>query len=114
MDMFGIAGNVKQFITDSMSKWKVELTSVGERMGDVPIRRGSFQGDSLSPLLFVLCMVPLTLILRKTKACCEWGNKEFKINHLLFMDGLKLFGKNHDQIDSLTKTIHIFNTDIGM
>ena len=31
------------------------------------------------------------------------GRKEFKLNHLLFMDDLKLFGKSVDQIDSLYK-----------
>ena len=61
LDMFSIAGNVKQYITDSMSKWKIELTSLGESLRDVCIRRGIFQGDSLSPLLFVLRMVQLTL-----------------------------------------------------
>ena len=68
LDMFGIAGNVKQFIMNSMSKWKVEFTSMGESLGDVPISCGIFQGDSLSPPLLVLCIVRLTLILRKTKA----------------------------------------------
>ena len=114
LDMFGIVGNVKQFITDSVSKWKVELTSLGESLGDVPIGRGIFQADSLSPLLFVLCMVPVTLILRTTKACYEWGNREFQINHLLLMDDLKLFGIDHDQTDSLIKTVHVCSTDIGM
>ena len=45
---------------------------------------------SLSPLLFVLCMVPLTWPLR---SCYGWGNKGFKLNHLLFMDDVKLFAK---------------------
>ena len=40
--MFGIAGNVKQFVMESVSKWKVELTSVGESLGNVSIRRGIF------------------------------------------------------------------------
>ena len=44
----------------------------------------------------------------------EWGNKEFRINHLLFMDDLKLFAKNQDQIDSLVQTVHLFSEDIGM
>ena len=52
LDIFGIAGTVKQFVMDSMLKWKVELTSMEKSLGDVPIRRGVFQGDSLSPLLF--------------------------------------------------------------
>ena len=45
-----------------------------------------FQGDSLSPLLFVLSMVPSSLILRKVNTSYEWENKEYKLNHLLFMD----------------------------
>ena len=36
-------------------------------MAKVNIRRRIFQGDSLSPLLFVICMIPLTNVLRKTK-----------------------------------------------
>ena len=59
-------------------------------------------------------MIPLTLILRKVTACYEWGDKEFKVNHLLFMDGLKLFAKNRNQMDSIVKTVHVFSTDIGM
>ena len=33
-------------------------------LAEVNIRRGIFQGDSLSPLLFAVCMLPLTYILR--------------------------------------------------
>ena len=76
--------------------------------------RGIFQGDSLSPLFFVLCMMPMSLVLRKVKAGYEWGNKEFSLNHLLFMDDLKLYGKNEKQIDSLVRTVHILSTDTGI
>ena len=58
------------------------------------IRRGIFQGDSLSPLLFVLVMIPLTLVLKQIKASYELKKGGKKINHLLFMDDLKLFAKN--------------------
>ena len=73
------------------------------------IRRGIFQGDSLAPLLFVICMIPLSLVLIKVKAGYEFRGKQLKIDHLLFMDDLKLFGKNEQQIDSLMKTVHIFS-----
>ena len=94
LELFGIAENVRKFMSDSMRSWKLELTSSGESLGDVHIQRGIFQGDRLSPLLFVLCIIPLTLTLRKVATFYEWGNKEFRINHLLFMDDLKLFAKN--------------------
>ena len=59
-------------------------------------------------------MIYLSLLLRKVKTSYEWGRKEFKLNHLLFMDDLKLFGKSHDQIDSLVQTVFRFSEDIGM
>ena len=93
---------------------KLLLTSNGEDLGEVDVKRGKFQGDSLSPLLTVLSMVPLSLILRKINASYEWGKKEYKLNHLLFMDNLKLFFKSEEQIDTLVRTVHIFSTDIGM
>jgi len=65
LDMFGIAVNVKSFISESMKKWNTELNAGQTRLGNVKIKRGIFQGDSLSPLLFVLTMIPLTLLLRK-------------------------------------------------
>ena len=114
MEMFGIAENVRNFLQRSMGQWKLSLTSNGEDLGTVDVKRGIFQGDSLSPLLFVLSMIPLSLVLRKVNSCYEWGKKEYKLNHLLFMDDLKLFGKNEEQIDSLVNTVHIFSTDIGM
>ena len=40
--------------------------------------------------------------------------KEYKLNHLLFMDGLKLLFKSEEQMDTLVRTVYVFNTDIGM
>ena len=71
-------------------------------------------GDILSPLLSVLRMAPLPWLLRRAKAGYEWGNKRFKLNHLLFMDDLKLFAKSKKQIDSLVQTMHIFIEYYGM
>ena len=68
MEMFGVAVNVRSFVNTSMKQWNTELTASNQRLGNVKIRRGIFQGDSLSPLLFVLVMIPLTLVLRLTKA----------------------------------------------
>jgi len=37
-----------------------------------------------------------------------------KINHLLFMDDLKLYGSNDHEIESLVHTVRIFSEDTGM
>ena len=43
-----------------MKLWRVELTSGKENLEEVNIRQGIFQGNSLSPLLFVVFLLPLT------------------------------------------------------
>ena len=88
--------------------------SNGKNLGEVNVKGGIFQGNNLSPLLFVLSMVPLSLIRRKVNANYEWGKKECKLNHLLFMDDLKLFSKSEEQMDTLVRTVYLLSNDIGM
>ena len=64
---------------------------------NVEVKGGIFQFDNFSPLLFVLCMVLLSLTLQKVKFNYEFVDKNTRLNHLLFMDDLKLFAKSHDQ-----------------
>ena len=54
LEMFGIASNVQDFLNNSMKSWKLELNASGKTLGEIYIRRGIFQGDSLSQLWFVL------------------------------------------------------------
>ena len=86
MEMFGTAENLRTFLQKSMQQWRLSLTANGEDLGEVNMKRGIFQGDSLSPLLFVLSMVPLSLILKKVNTCYKWGKKECELNRLLFME----------------------------
>ena len=46
-------------------QWKRVLTAGGELLA-----KFIFQGDSLSPLYFVISLIPLTLVLRKVQAGC--------------------------------------------
>ena len=114
MSMFGVAVNVRSFLSESVKHWNTELNAGQSRLVNVKIKRGSFQGDSLSPRLFVMTMIPLTLMLRTTNIFYEVRKKGERINHLLFMDDLKLFAKSVDQIDSLVNKVRIFSEDIKM
>ena len=108
LDLFGVAENIKNLLVNSMEKWKVMLCSGNSEFGEAEIKRGIFQGDPLSPLVFVLALIPLSLILRKVKAAYEFSESKEKINHLLFMDDLKLYSRSEKGLDSLVQTVRVF------
>ena len=114
MKVFGVAANVRYFANTSMKQCKTELIASNLRLGNVKVKRGIFQGDSLSQLVLVLVMISLTLVLKQTKTSYELKKGVKKINQLLFMDDLKLFAKNEDQTDTLVNTVRIFLEDIKM
>ena len=113
LELVQVSDNILKFVKRSMANWQTELTSCGESLAKVNIRRGIFQGNSLSPLLFVICKIPLTHVLREAKARYTLGGGE-KINHLLFMDDLKLYGKSENEIKGLVSTVEVFSQETGM
>ena len=54
LEMVGVAENMVSLLVESMKEWRTEMTAGGTTLGTVNIRRGVFQEDSLSPLLFVV------------------------------------------------------------
>ena len=61
---------------------------------DIKIQCGIFQGDSMSPLLFCICLIPLTEPLNRLNTGYEEHTTKTKISHLLYMDDLKLIAKS--------------------
>ena len=114
MSLSKIAGNIGGLISSSMSSWQTNLTCNGEDLGSVNINRGIFQGDSLSPLIFVMIMVPLTLLLRKEEMGIFYSEINEFINHLLFMDDLKLYAQSERTLAELVAVVEKFSKDIGM
>ena len=106
--------NLRTVFQKSMQQWRLSLIANGEDLGEVNMKRDIFQGDSLLPLLFVLGMVPLSLILKKANPFYKRGKKRYKLNHLLFMDDLKLYVKSKEQTNTLVRTVYVFSTNIGM
>ena len=103
--MYMVADKVIKFIEETMKNCRAELTAGGKSLAEVKIQGGIFLGDVLSLLLFEMAMMSLNHILRK----CTGGNKlsksPEKINHLLYMDNIKLFVKNEKELETWTQAV---------
>ena len=62
------------FIEKTMKNLRAELTTGGKSLAEVKIQRGIFQRDTLSPLIFLIAMIPFNHIFRK----CTGGYKLHK------------------------------------
>ena len=110
----GVAANIQNLLTNSMENWGTLLSSNGKELGKIVIKRGIFQGDSFSPLLFVMAMIILTMILRKVDAGYRFNRSREKVNHILFMDDLKFYGRSKEELEMLVEMVKLFSDDLGM
>ena len=116
MKLYKIDDTTCKFIEMLMPEWRTKI-HLPHKDGcittdDINIERGIFQGDSLSPLIFCICLIPITNILRRAKA----GYKLAKnlISHLLYMDDLKIYSKNAEEMERCRRLISQFSEDIKM
>ena len=115
MEKCGVVDNISNFLPKSMESWQTILMSGNEEVARVNVQRGIFQGDALSPLLFVIGLIPLSHILQKVNAGYQVGKGQHKIiNHHLFMDNSKLFGNSEKEAEQPTNTVTIFSKDIAV
>ena len=64
--------------------------------------------------MLVLALISSSLILRKAKTAYAFSESKEKINHLLFMDDLKLYSRSEKRLNSLVQTVCVFSEDVGM
>ena len=114
LKMYKISHEVINFIEKNMKTCRVELTAGGRSIAETKIQRGIVQGEALSPSLFIIAMMPLNDILRKCAAGYTLRRSKEKINHLMYMDDIKLFAKNEKELETLIHAVRIYSQDIGM
>jgi hypothetical protein len=81
---------------------------------DIKIQCRIFQGDSLSPPLFCICLIPLTEQLNRLNTGYEEHTTKTKISHLLYMDDLKLITKSEGKLQKQIQNVKTFSDDINM
>ena len=86
IELVGVNSEIVRFCKLSMEKWNTRLIlktkQEVKQSHPIQIRRGIFQGDSLSPLLFCIALIPLTNELNRADCGFQVHGTERKISHL--------------------------------
>lgn len=100
-----------------MTDWRTSLTLTHNddqiSTEKFAINTGIYQGDCPSGTLFILSLLPLSWLLKESKLGYRI-TKEITISHLLFMDDLKLYASNDQQLKSQINIVKTFSDDIRM
>ena len=104
-----------------MKKWTstLQVKAKNNQITSNPIRiqQVLYQGDGLSPLWFCLALNPLSHLLNRTNYgfVIHSGNQEIqRLNHLIYMDDIKLYAATNNQLKELLRLTHTFSRDIKM
>ena len=96
MAAYKISPIIINFLAAAMKLWRTDLSLHYEGgcllVKDIQFKRGIYQGDSLSPLLFIISINPISLLLNRK--CQGYHLGEVHITHTLFMDDLKGYCSN--------------------
>ena len=116
LEILKISTAIICFLKASMPLWETNLyLSHSNRTltsNGMQIKCGIFQGDSFSPLLFCLALVPLSHLINNTGYGYKMNSR--RINHLFYMDDLKLYARDDRELEGLLQTVKSFSDDIGM
>jgi hypothetical protein len=117
LELIGINNKIISFTKKIMTYWKTWMCLHAENKlietEDIKIQCGTFQADSLSPLLFCICLIPLAEQLNRLNMGYEEHTTKTKISHLLYMDDLKPTVKS-EELQKQIQTVKTFSDDINM
>uniref|UniRef100_H3AQQ4 Reverse transcriptase domain-containing protein n=1 Tax=Latimeria chalumnae TaxID=7897 RepID=H3AQQ4_LATCH len=117
--MYKVNEKVIALLSTLMQTWhtRLHINLGGQRYQtqSVCIERGIFQGDSLSPLWFCLALNPLSKMLKNSGYGYSLGRRPtVLVSHLFYMDDLKLYAKNSDQLQSMLELVSSFSKSVTM
>ncbi|KAL1446981.1 hypothetical protein WDU94_000610 [Cyamophila willieti] len=120
--IYRISPSVINFLKSIMKNWQTVIeiarnTQTTPRTRPITIKKGIFQGDCLSALWFCVALNPLSNLLNTTNIGFNIRSQNrsiHRINHLVYMDDLKLYAANRNQLNELIHIVSKFSNDIKM
>lgn len=99
----------------TLENWQINLNANQKYLTTIRVKRGILQGDSLSPLLFVLAIEPLSRILNEeqNKLTLKRSENTYNINHFIFIDDIKVLAENETDLHKLSKIVETTTKNMG-
>lgn len=114
LSIYKINTQIITLLQKLMEKWETCLVLRNIRTTPISIKRGIFQGDSLSALWFCLALNPISNILNKSNNGYKLTGSNNRLTHLIYMDDIKLVADSKTNISRLLKQTERFSNDINM
>uniref|UniRef100_A0A0N5ACU9 Reverse transcriptase domain-containing protein n=1 Tax=Syphacia muris TaxID=451379 RepID=A0A0N5ACU9_9BILA len=116
-----LPGYAVRFISRSMKYWRTSFLVSGSKRMTPPIwlRNGIYQGDALSPELFVLAVAPISYVLNNhgpvmSTSVGKLAGFAISLNHQCYIDDFKLYGQSDREIRDMVQLVEVTASGIGI
>merc|ERR1712015_14866 len=113
MKIYRISSVIIRFLEVAMTMWKTNLFLTHSEgvitVENVRFYRGIFQGDSLSPILFILAINPVSTLINQR--CHGYRMNGVTVTHQLYMDDFKGYTDTPENLQKLVDLVFQFSTD---
>ncbi|KAG0435676.1 LINE-1 retrotransposable element ORF2 protein [Dictyocoela muelleri] len=120
LETLKILDNIIKLVKCMQDNMELNLKHEKSSLGAIKPRKEILQGYSLSPLLFVICMEPISRTLNDNelvKVTMKYEDKEIKVNHLFYIDDLKLMANDDKNLNILShkldEILHIIGLELN-
>ncbi|KAG0435865.1 Retrovirus-related Pol polyprotein from type-1 retrotransposable element R2 [Dictyocoela muelleri] len=117
LDIIKAPPEILKFLDRADKCWASYIQYKGKTIEKIQFNRGIPQGDSLSPLFFTIVMEYITKELQTNNIPTfhfEIENRNHNLNHLLYIDDIKLFSDNEYDLQALLNKSKKSLENIGM
>ena len=116
--LVGVNSKVVRFCKLSMEKWTTRISFKNKAGSNAVTTHSDTKRNIPRELYFVIifciALIPLTNELIRADCGYQVHRAEKKISHLLYMDELKLSGRNENDLKNGIKIVHTINKDLIM
>ncbi|KAJ3641331.1 hypothetical protein Zmor_027843 [Zophobas morio] len=113
--IYKVNEDLVKFLENGMSKWKTRIHLKPNILtSTIQLKKGVFQGDSTSVILFWTAINPLSFALRATNVGLKLRHGSTLLSHVLYMDDLKLYASNPENLRTNYNEVEKFTKAISM